>query len=141
MKLTSFSDKFSTIGKLHVDSKFICYTLERPWLDNEPNVSCVPAGNYRMKPHTSPSKGKTYYLRSLDDDSVKLFGPAKRTHILLHPGNTIEDSAGCILVGDSYGIIDGQIAVMNSKKTFERILNLFKWRDFNLEIERYYEEK
>ena len=33
------------------------YSIERPWLNNAPNVSCIPVGNYDMGWRNSPRFG------------------------------------------------------------------------------------
>jgi len=32
---------------------FTAYTVERPWLNNTPFKSCIPAGNYILEMHAS----------------------------------------------------------------------------------------
>jgi hypothetical protein len=38
-----------TNGKLVCEGKFICYTIELPWKNNEKRVSCIPEGKYFIK--------------------------------------------------------------------------------------------
>ena len=38
-----------TLGKLTV-GPWSCYTIERPWKDNQSNVSCIPEGTYKCEP-------------------------------------------------------------------------------------------
>ena len=41
-------DSIRTLGTMQDDdSSVVCQTLELPWLDNDPNVSCIPAGTYQ----------------------------------------------------------------------------------------------
>ena len=93
--LTRFtSNEKGTTGSLEIfhDSNeilFSCPTLELPWLNNQRNVSCVPAGVYNVIPHTSKKFGKCFWLQNV----------ANRSGILIHSGNTIADIQGCILVG------------------------------------------
>ncbi len=76
------------IGKLH--------TLEHRWRDNKPNVSCIPAGTYKFVPHgwepNSPKKFKRVW---------RLEGVPGREAILIHAGNTVHDTQGCILAGQA----------------------------------------
>ena len=122
MKLITFSDNTGTWGKLYDGDRFICYTLERPWLDNKPNVSCVPAGKYAVKPIVSPRFGETYCLHSLGNNGVRLYGSSDRTHILIHKGNTIDDTAGCIIVGTKFGVLGDQRFIMNSGLAFNGLM-------------------
>ena len=69
------------------------YTLERPWLDNKPYESCIPTGEYDCHMDESPKFGLRYHV----------LGTEPRTHILIHPGNYVNDTAGCILLGMNEG--------------------------------------
>ena len=40
---------FGTNGKLECEGKFICYTIELPWNNNEKRVSCIPVGKYFIR--------------------------------------------------------------------------------------------
>jgi hypothetical protein len=71
------------------DGTILCYTIERPWLDNAPMVSCIPEGVYDCIPHDSPAHPDTYEITNVP----------KRSAILLHTGNTESDSAGCVILG------------------------------------------
>lgn len=76
-------------GVLVLDTGWTCNTLERPWLENAPNVSCVPPGTYDVEKHISPTKGDCYRVNNVPG----------RTDILIHTGNFVKDTLGCILVG------------------------------------------
>lgn len=76
-------------GVLILGGKYICMTLERPWLDNKPNVSCIPSGIYTCNRINSPHFGETFDVSSVPG----------RSHILFHSGNTPADTEGCIIVG------------------------------------------
>ena len=62
-------------------------TLERPWLDNQTSVSCIPAGHYKF---TRDTHGRFQWFKVLDVPG--------RTHIEFHTGRKPEHSEGCILV-------------------------------------------
>jgi len=136
MKLITFSDNVGTWGKLYDGDRFVCYTLERPWLNNKPNISCVPAGNYAVKPIVSPRFGETYYLHSLNDKGVRLHGPATRTHILIHKGNLVSHTQGCIIVGNKFGVLKGVRAVLHSGVTFNDLMDELNGKEFKLQIIR-----
>lgn len=76
------------IGKLH--------TLEHRWRNNAPQVSCIPAGTYTFVPHGwEPSSGKKFKR------VWRLENVPGRDAILIHAGNTVHDTEGCILVGQA----------------------------------------
>ena len=58
-----------TIGKLSVDGKFVCFAVERPWLDNRRNVSCIPAGRYDLAYVDSPKFGRRLEVKDVPDRS------------------------------------------------------------------------
>ena len=86
-----------TIGKLFVDGKYFCDTLEDRCrdLDREEKVmneTAIPAGVYEVIVNVS-AKFKRKLPLLLD---VPHF-----TGIRIHRGNTDKDTSGCILVGEN----------------------------------------
>lgn len=84
-----------TVGRLFVDGKFFCNTLEDTVRDlsNEKKVygkTAIPYGEYKVVYNWSPKFGR---------DLPRLLNVPAFEGILIHPGNTVDDSAGCILVG------------------------------------------
>ena len=103
-----------TVGLLNYGLSSRACTLELPYLSNETNVSCIPAGYYIAKYRKSPSNG----------DVIELQNVPKRSFIQIHSGNYTSQIAGCILVGDSIVDLngDGVLDVANSKNTLKRLL-------------------
>lgn len=86
-----------TVGRLYVDGKLFCNTLEDQLRDltqeeKVPGRTAIPAGTYRVVFNWSPKFGRNL-PRLLDVPHFE--------GILIHPGNTADDSAGCILVGNN----------------------------------------
>lgn len=84
-----------TVGRLYVDGKMFCNTLEDRVrdLNTEEKVygeTAIPAGRYRVIFNWSPKFGRNL---------PRLLNVPHFEGILIHPGNTADDSAGCILVG------------------------------------------
>lgn len=99
-----------TFGALKVDGMPLCVTLERPWQDNQRNVSCIPAGGYLCRQRHSSRFGET----------LEVVDVPGRSDILFHTGNVIGDSRGCIILGEKFGAINGQPAVLSSKAAMDR---------------------
>ena len=95
-------------GVLTLNDETVCVTLERPWADNKPNISCVPEDIYLCERVDSPRYGDTF----------KVMDVPGRTNILFHKGNVVDDSLGCVLLGSEYGALKDQRAVLNSSKAF-----------------------
>ena len=84
------SDEHAVQGRLYLDGELLCYTLERPWLDNKRGASCIPTG---------VSQGAVQHSPHFQRDLPELLDVPGRSQILMHVGNTIADSQGCILLG------------------------------------------
>lgn len=86
-----------TIGRLTVDGQYFCDTLEDRVRDltkekKVPGETAIPAGTYDMVVNISPK-----FKRMLP----RLLNVPNFDGILIHRGNTANDSAGCILVGEN----------------------------------------
>jgi len=138
MKLTRFcfSEQMGTFGQLECQGETF-YTVEKPFKNNLPFVSCVPAGEYSLMPYQSVKYGDTFKLVSVPNNVM----PDKiddkiRYGILIHRGNTVDNVVGCIAVGDKLGMVNGKWAVMNSRQTMDRLRKLWqKEKPLKLEIE------
>lgn len=89
-----------TVGRLFVDGKLFCNTLEDTVRDlsNEKKVygkTAIPYGKYKVVYNWSPKFGRNL---------PRLLNVPAFEGILIHPGNTADDSAGCILVGRNTGV-------------------------------------
>ena len=122
MKLTRVIDgRGQTLGRL---GEF--YTLENPWRDNEPYVSCIPAGSYEMK--------RSFYNRG-GYDCFEAENVPGRTQILIHIGNSERDTSGCILIGERVGVIGTSISVLQSGAAFTKFMKKMEGIDeFTLDI-------
>lgn len=112
-------------------------TYELPWHDNKINISCIPPGRYLAKKAVyGRSKQKKYRYNSFIVVNVP-----GRTGIFLHIGNSIEDSRGCILMGELFDpvrlkkkkkIVPG---IRCSKKGFNEFMgNLEKETEIEIEV-------
>lgn len=106
-------DFVPTLGLLYVDKGFYCFTLEPSWKKNGLN-SCVPDGTYKLVHYVSGKFGR----------SLLLYKVKRRSGILIHRGNTAQDTTGCILLGSQIGFLKGKYAVLSSTVTVLRFLSL-----------------
>ena len=88
----TFSDK-STIGELFLNGERMCDTLENPWLDNQRNISCIPEGEYKVRLRLPRESATREYIHLLIKDVPN------RDFILVHRGNFVSQTRGCVLVG------------------------------------------
>lgn len=103
-----------TIGRLFIDGKYFCDTLEPKVRDlsKEPKVkgkTAIPTGRYRVVLTYSPRFKRILPLL----DNVPHF-----TGVRIHRGNTAKDTEGCILVG--YNREVGK--VLDSAATEQRLM-------------------
>ena len=101
-----------TFGVLRLDGKVFCVTLELPDLDNEANISCIPAGAYTCRRVDSPAFGRTFEISDVPG----------RSHILFHAGNVADDTQGCVLLGRYFGLLGQSRGVLQSRLTFRDFL-------------------
>ena len=119
-----FRDTY-TIGNLYIDGSFFSNTLEDKNRDVNKNgkfdngeakvyaETCIPFGTYKVVVTMSP-KFKRELPRLLNVPSFE--------GILIHKGNTVKDSAGCILVGENKAV--GK--VLNSTPYEVKLVRLMK---------------
>jgi|TARA_Y100000310_G_scaffold202996_1_gene203258 hypothetical protein len=107
IRFAYFTDR--TLGQLHHQDK-TWWTIERPWLDNQPNVSCIPTGTYPLERVDSPRFGPRMWQISRVPD---------RTHILIHVANTADNVMGCVGLGTGlYGDLAGVASSRNAITAF-----------------------
>lgn len=81
-------------------------TLELPDRGNIEKESCIPEGFYQGFPYSSERFYRSFLIENVPN----------RDNILIHVGNTTDDTTGCILVGFQYGTLHEKPAVLNSRK-------------------------
>lgn len=125
-----------TFGQLSMPG-FDCHTLERPWLGNRKSESCIPPGVYTCRLRNSEVVRET--TGGTFSKGWEVTGVHGRTWIMIHPGNTIDDTAGCILPGDAFSAWDGMWTVTNSRDTFRALMDALSRADeWRLDI-RYFQ--
>ena len=90
------------VPERRMDGKYvnrILKTLELPDLDNTPRKSCIPVGDYPLRKRTAGRFYKRYSAKFGHQFVVEICDVPGRSHVLLHIGNWIKDSYGCVLIG------------------------------------------
>lgn len=97
-----------TLGKMYFGESFV-ETLELPWKDNLPKISCIPDGEYEVEKTYSPSFKKQLWL---------IKNVPNRSGIRIHSANFVSELLGCIAPGLSrYDLNkDGIIDMKDSRK-------------------------
>lgn len=114
-----------TIGKLYVDGTYVCDTIEdcdrfyfgKGKIKNE---TAIPCGRYRVALNVkSPRLGNRPFYKELCDGCVpRLLDVPHFDGILIHTGNSAQDSSGCIIVGKNKVV--GK--VLDSKAMFTKLM-------------------
>ena len=82
-------DHVAGLLKFGDNHELACWTLECPWRENQIFTSCCPDGTYPLVAFDSPDHPGCWVLTPVPG----------RTGVLIHVGNTVEDTQGCILIG------------------------------------------
>jgi hypothetical protein len=113
-----------TVGKLAVDGKFVCYTLE----DKVREEDGVPVEQWKVYAKTAIPKG-TYPVTITMSNRFKTMLPLLGnvpgfTGVRIHTGNSSKDTEGCILVGAGWDGKSGWIS--SSAVAFAQLLPLLE---------------
>lgn len=127
-----FKGENYTIGKLYINEGFFCNTLEDKIrnLPKEVKVfgkTAIPAGKYEIDMNSVSNKFKNRsWAKKYNGIVPRLKNVPYFSGVLIHPGNTAEDTDGCLLVGENLQV--GK--VINSQKYWFILMNkLIKARD------------
>jgi len=120
---------FGTFGILRIQKEAYCVTLEPPDLLNRRNVSSIPAQQYLCSRYDSPRFGETFQVTNVPGRDLVLF----------HAGNRVKDTEGCIVLGQYFGKLKADRAVLNSGNTFRGFMFLLAgYGPFHLTIREEY---
>ncbi len=107
-------------GFMLFDDKHQCImsgkTLELPYLNNQAQISSIPAGTYSAHKMYHRNFGNCFYLPNVPE----------RFGIFVHVGNFHNQIKGCILLGSALVDInaDGLVDVINSHTTLDKAFKL-----------------
>lgn len=136
LKRIAFKDTY-TIGKLYIDGKYFCDTLEDKdrGLDDSMTVeeillnkkygqTAIPTGTYKVQITYSPKYKRMMPL---------ILNVKGYSGIRIHSGNTDKDTLGCLLVGKNTKV--GMVT--DSRNTYNKLYALMKdKKDITIEIRR-----
>ncbi len=132
--IRTFRDEKETRGVLRLDpatpghGRQDFFTIELPWLNNEPGKSCIPAGRWREKRRFSPHNKQNVFTGQ-DIPGREL--------VNIEPFNYARQSRGCIGLGTEVFDIDGdgELDVAHSVVAFDAFMARHEGIDeFILEI-------
>jgi len=136
--VNTYYNPHGTVGRILMSGKgksFLdCWTIERPWKDNESFVSCIPAGVHKLEWHeptdvslpqgvsgtwamVNHELGVSHYPEEGIDRNYCLFG---------HIANFPDDVVGCVGFGDDHRIFRNKLMVSNSSETTAKALTFIE---------------
>lgn len=107
-----------TFGVLLINRKVFCFTLEKQDLLNKENVSNIPG----PQQYTC----EKYYSPKFNQKLFKVLDVPGRNDIIIHYGNALENTKGCILLGMQVGHIEGIRAILNSVSAVNSFMFIMK---------------
>lgn len=107
-------ETYGTFGVLKINKGVFCVTLEPPDRENQRSVSSIPAQQYTCRRYSSAKYPDTFEVTNIPG----------RSKVLFHPGNIVEHTQGCIILGQYFGKFRDDRAVLNSGKTFREFMSL-----------------
>lgn len=92
---TEYTDTY-TMGDLYVNDEFFCNTIEDRYRNLEteakvPGETAIPLGTYKVIVNMSPRFGR---------ELPRLLDVPHFEGVLIHRGNSADDSAGCVILGE-----------------------------------------
>lgn len=123
-----------TIGRMYIDNQYICDTIE----DTDHNLTqtmplseikkkkvygetAIPTGTYKVVMNViSPKFKNRVWAKPYGGKLPRLLDVPGYDGVLIHVGNTVQDSLGCILVGENK--VKGK--VINSTITFNKVMSI-----------------
>lgn len=124
-----------TIGKLYIDDKYFCDTLEDTVRDLNKNgkfdngekkikgETAIPYGTYEITTNVVSQRFKNrVWAKPYSGKIPRLINVPSFDGVLLHPGSSSADTSGCLLVGKN--TIVGRLT--DSQKTFHMLMQKIK---------------
>ena len=112
--------KKQTLGELRIDGQLECFTLEDTFRHVKVmNETRIPEGRYEIKPRKVGSMVKRYKeMYGKEHYMLHLQNVHNFTFVYIHPGNTEEDTSGCILLGQhiDYSILPIKLGVQTLRQ-------------------------
>jgi hypothetical protein len=129
LRNSTLSDANGTFGNLLIDGEPFCATCEQPWNNNLQNHSCIPEGDYELRPYDSPAHGPTVVFHNPElgifatPDLIPA-GISGRSLCEIHNANWPFQVRGCVAVGVTVqNIPPSGRGVTNSVVTFHKLIS------------------
>jgi hypothetical protein len=132
--------KDSTLGSLTVKN-FYCYTLEDGRREEkEAGKTRIPAGKYRLALRYYGGFYQRYSELYRDPHPmIEICDVPDFSDVLIHRGNKVDDTRGCILVGERFSLVGADYELYDSARAYDALRKALipefgKWTDIWLII-------
>ena len=118
------SDDDSTVSRIFVDGRYVCFGLEDEYRDKKvPKETRIPAGRYPVRLRKEGGFHERYSERygEMHQGMLHIQDVDGFTFVLIHTGNTDEDTAGCLLVGETANTSIGDMSVGSSRNAYRKL--------------------
>jgi len=116
-----------TFGVLLINDKPVCVTLEETWDPKKEKITgsdtAITAGTYQVEAYSGTKFKNVFLLKDVPG----------RSAVLIHWGNTEDNTAGCILLGRSFQKFGEKYGIDESQITYAKIRAMLP-KAFKLEI-------
>jgi hypothetical protein len=121
------SDDDSTVSRILVDGRFVCFGLEDEYREEKlPKETRIPSGLYKVSLRTEGGFHERYSRRygTWHRGMLHVLNVPEFKYILIHTGNTQDQTDGCLLVGDSAITTAGDMRVNLSRVAYQKLYPL-----------------
>jgi hypothetical protein len=119
-----------TISNVYIDGIYVCKGLEDEHRDKKVmHETRIPEGTYKVELRTFGTHHEKYKVKFDDHEGMLWVKDVPGfQHILIHIGNTDEDTSGCLLVGEKADEVKGTISnsTIAYRKFYSKILTALK---------------
>ncbi len=117
------SDEESSLGKLFIDGQFECWTLEDRYRQGEKvhGKTRIPSGRYRVQLRREGGFHTNYLARYNEpwhQGMLHVRDVPGFEYILIHVGNSHDDTEGCLLVGKGKTLVEGHHYITESRGAY-----------------------
>jgi len=134
------SDNDATISAIYLDNVFQCFGLEDEYREEKvASETRIPPGSYKVGLRTTGGFHARYEKKFSDihQGMLHVQNVPGFEFILIHIGNTDENTAGCLLVGTGARAGEGDMSIQSSrvayKKLYSKVVEAAKQESLEIE--------
>ncbi len=118
------SDDDTTLSAVYLDGDFQCFGLEDEFREEKVvSETRIPSGTYKIGVRTTGGFHSRYSQKYSDihQGMLHVLDVPGFEYILIHVGNTDENTAGCLLVGTGARAGEGDMSIQSSRLAYKKL--------------------